>query len=348
MLLLKEHSHLTPPDSLILQYYHLYRKGWEAEDTPWEATLPLVNLASDVNSAKLGPHFDLQPLTNPEKTENYAWIMSPFSDPYLKPHELWSAKFKLVASYSQTDAKPDPNFVPEATAILTAMRLLKTGDVGAPALLKNLQTLGKSGHSASYSQVDELRARRSRPFVLAEADMPALHTLIDHVLKGRAGGKLRPMDVALRRFNLAYGRETIEDRIIDITIALESCLLQKASGELAYRFSLRGAAAVAKTRTPRGTRALLESLYDIRSKIVHEGRHLSELVSTLKKVQQHVSTVTIENLVDEFESVVREILRYYLAQLVSGKSIETVNIELEDRIVSRLAMPEGRAGAGEP
>src|SRR6266436_5573922 len=77
------------------------------------------------------------------------------------------------------------------------------------------------------------------------------------------------LSVGLRRFNQSYERRIPEDQIIDLTIALESTLLADRDEELTYRLAVRGAALLADVGTPwepRKGRALLTTMYDVRSR----------------------------------------------------------------------------------
>jgi len=74
------------------------------------------------------------------------------------------------------------------------------------------------------------------------------------------------MSIPLRRFNQAYGRQSGEDTIIDLTIALESSLLPNTREELQYRLSMRGAALLTSLRDPLETQALLKTMYDFRAR----------------------------------------------------------------------------------
>jgi hypothetical protein len=87
------------------------------------------------------------------------------------------------------------------------------------------------------------------------------------------------LSVGLRRFNQSYERNIPEDQIIDLTVALESTLLADRGEELTYRLAVRGAALLANVGTPwelRKSRALLATMYDVRSRIVHGGQQLSD------------------------------------------------------------------------
>ena len=61
------------------------------------------------------------------------------------------------------------------------------------------------------------------------------------VVKKQLVGKHKRVDLAMRRFNLAYERLMFEDRLIDYMIGLEALLLRsEEQQELGFRLALRG------------------------------------------------------------------------------------------------------------
>jgi hypothetical protein len=131
--------------------------------------------------------------------------------------------------------------------VVTALRLLKSGDVGVPAILGISN--GLFGKYASQYVFNE-RPRIPRPmYELRAADWELFMKVYDAL--GAIKGK---MQIPLRRFNQAYGRQPGEHTIIDLTIALESCLLQNTKEKKAP-LSKRGAALLIGQRNLSETRA---------------------------------------------------------------------------------------------
>jgi len=118
-------------------------------------------------------------------------------------------------------------------------------------------------------------------------------------------------------------RSRPEDYIIDVTIALESSLLGRES-ELAYKFSLRGAALLVGTATltPTRVKALLAALYASRNKIVHEGRSLNELAS-LPGVMEAAGNRDVSELPKQWEELARLILHEFQVRLLTGMENRT-------------------------
>ena len=83
--------------------------------------------------------------------------------------------------------------------------------------------------------------------------------------------------MALRRFNIAFKREQLDDRIVDLMIAAESLFLSDSGdpgvrGEQRFRLALRAAKFVESQRyASRQVFDLMRRAYDIRSQIVHGG-----------------------------------------------------------------------------
>ena len=131
-----------------------------------------------------------------------------------------------------------------------------------------------------------------------------------------------------------------EDKIIDLTIALESTLLFKTNGELQYRLALRGAKLLRESREPSETQSLLAAVYDVRSAIVHDGKSLDESMRRAPARKVVPSLEGAGDLVQRTEEVVRDVIKGYLAEMSGGKLISKVNQELEEGIVRALGNTE--------
>jgi hypothetical protein len=142
------------------------------------------------------------------------------------------------------------------------------------------------------------------------------------------------MSIPLRRFNQAYGRQAGEDTIIDLTIALESCLLPNTRDELQYRLSMRGAALITSLRNPVETQALLKTMYEIRSEIVHNGKPLSD--EEIRKKIDRLGPVVAKDFLHACEDVVRDVLRESILRLATGGTLRALSEELDVKVLSGL------------
>lgn len=97
--------------------------------------------------------------------------------------------------------------------------------------------------------------------------------------------RLPSLRITLDRFNSALLKDRIEDRIIDLCIALESLLSSQT--EIAYRFSIQHAVlSKGNQYEAQDSFKLLKLLYDTRSKIVH-----GENARGLPEVQNNWATL---------------------------------------------------------
>ncbi|MCH8274160.1 MAG: hypothetical protein IH851_05160 [Armatimonadetes bacterium] len=121
--------------------------------------------------------------------------------------------------------------------------------------------------------------------------------------------------LALQRFSQAMKRRPHGDRAIDLSIALES-LLVEGPGELRYRLALRAALLVDEPLEKRKEiRRTLADLYEVRSALVHDGV-LPTRNFHGKKASEVVEDATV---------VSARVLRSFLA---AGKEPDWPNLEL--------------------
>ncbi len=123
-------------------------------------------------------------------------------------------------------------------------------------------------------------------------------------LTARTLDKRAMLVMALRRFNMAFERQQLDDRIVDLMIAAESLFLHDVGapgerGELRFRLALRAAKFVESPQyAPRQVFNLMRKAYDVRSQVVHggsinntglpdkPGATLRELVAALEDVMR--------------------------------------------------------------
>lgn len=127
------------------------------------------------------------------------------------------------------------------------------------------------------------------------------------------------LQLALRRFNYAYTREIIGDRILDLVIALESLLSPDGPGEIGYKVATRGV----RLLRARGSQAhfdALRALYGLRSDIVHRGLHeklhdskaMKRLGVALGATPGLIGGGLVEDTLERAHRLVAEIITAYL------------------------------------
>jgi hypothetical protein len=136
------------------------------------------------------------------------------------------------------------------------------------------------------------------------------------------------LELALSRFNAMYGRSSLEDKLIDIAIVLESTLLHHTRDELKYRLSLRGAHLLKSARDPAETSDLLKKLYDERSEIVHNAAPVSHQLLVGESAPRKLSA---QQFVAELEAICREVLRAFVRRIGDGQSLQDITMALDEQ-----------------
>jgi hypothetical protein len=190
-----------------------------------------------------------------------------------------SIKFCLAASV--VAERYAPIALPAARDLMlgvTALRLLKPGRVGVPAVLqyKVKPEFGPHGDFEKGTSGAPAAAGPWYSLLLEEAEpLVCLYQALAEL------GASKTLPVALRRFNQGYERERPDDRLIDHWVALEALFLpDDPPQELRHRASLRVAWFVAQGAREREQifRQIRDS-YDARSAIVH-GREPKDVRKT--------------------------------------------------------------------
>lgn len=131
---------------------------------------------------------------------------------------------------------------------------------------------------------------------------------------------LSELEFAIRRLNITYSRETPEDQLIDLVIALESALLPTQKDEISYRLSLRAAVLLGGSDIGR-TVQIIKSAYAVRSKVVHSGTPYQQCIA--KQVDK-LKPYNIESY--NFIAELREVTRSVIVRLIECIHAESVKI----------------------
>jgi len=346
---------VPPTDEQILEVYHRSKAGWGDADSHFTITFPLLNFSSDLEQpGLLGQHLSLAPLPSADKT--FLWNedakLFSLSPPPMDARALSLLQWKLAGTFSAPKKEDASDMsatrqeaLNELDDILSAMRLLKRGNVGAPAIYqKRLEPVFWEGTRMCHP-LTQMRSFPSAlvPYEVRESDLAPLRDLIDTLQQARLAhpSGLPPygdLSIGLRRFNQFYERTILEDQLIDLTIALESTLLFNLKEELTYRLAVRGTALLADTGAPwepQKSRALLTTMYDVRSLIVHNGQQLSD-----KKILPKIRNLGMQpqDFLQQCEQIVRDVLKVYVRYRAKGQSVEQVNKDLEARITNGLGV----------
>jgi hypothetical protein len=152
-------------------------------------------------------------------------------------------------------------------------------------------------------------------FELSDSEVPQLRELW-HLLE--EGGFVR-FRFSIHRFNLAFDRGVLDDRIVDLVIAAESLFLgeldEQYRGELRFRFALRAAKFIEHpSYREKEVFLVMRRAYDARSAIVHGG---SPKDTRLPDNQ----SADLPTFIDAVEDLVRLGLRKALSMKEDGKKM---------------------------
>jgi hypothetical protein len=328
-------------DDEILKFYCSWFNFLEQESEKLCVTAPLVNFSlenTDKSEDIDRPIWEtgtltLSKFTDNEKTElwNKKILWNPFSTRQLIPDALSKISFKIAGSYErdQSNKNDSPTFYKELASFIIACRLFKKGLVGVYHAFED------NGRSIILRENELLNYNiLGNPFgsylTLKADELPQVTKIFNYIKKI---GQWKGLEVAIRRFNQSYARELGEDRIIDLTIALESCLLSGVEDELQYRLALRAAALLGDK--PKETQLFLKVAYEVRSQIVHNGMLLNQANKRLNKIE---SNLTPEEFQIRYEDIVRKILNEYIVRLEAKdeKSVAKINENLDAHILDSL------------
>jgi hypothetical protein len=260
--------------------------------------------------------------------------------------ELYDCDYKLIGTYQYEGDMPREKFGEYYDAIhrcITALRLYKPGSIGS---LFIVETENESPHDESklcttsfsddIGNEPENWGHGEGPYKLNIGEVDGFLTIYKQISNPAARDRLKKLEIGLRRFNNSYNRFSIEDKIIDLTIALESTVLFNIKDELRYRIALRGARLISSKMPPTSTFNSLQILYDLRSKIVHEGKSFMDLVddNDFRKVIAKVVDGPQIRFIPLITQITRLILLEYMVKISNGKTLESINKAIDDALLA--------------
>lgn len=329
-------ENLSPTDEQMRETYLDFRHVWTI-GIPRNTTIPLFGLTGDItHDESLSAHLVIGPFSATDKTT--LWDSLAYTPTYrglgevppIGGYQLGGAQLRLTAV--ENEGRPPQmgwigvSYQDEVRDVITALRLLREGCVGIVVGFSHPSARFSNGMSGGWSSLSYHASGIHGSYTLHTTDLPALRELVN---KLALSAVQKSLGVALRRFNQAYERSQLEDRLIDLTIALESSVLDEDPNELTYRLARRGAALIAQDRPPHETRETLEAVYAARSQIVHNGALISDKVTW--------KGFPASDLLARCEDCTRRILRSYVARLVAGSSLRSINTSLDNDLIDGLA-----------
>ncbi len=251
---------------------------FDSETVTMRYLAPLQNFESDSDSIDLAQGLTIRKLRT-EELEDLASIsaesgMMPF-------YEVTTLKYAIELSQETrkqigglpTPASPEvAQTVEDLGKVILALRLFKAGNVAYDMVRVStvLDVPGSLSGTTSYGP--HLRFRPGKKYSLVGSECGEFRGFWDS-LRDRDFDKPSSLTVAIRRFNFAYNRQGLEDKLVDYMIAVEALFMKKEErSELVHRLSLRVARLLGRDFKERqDIQKEVKEYYKKRSSVVHGG-----------------------------------------------------------------------------
>jgi hypothetical protein len=281
----------------------------EREPVPVELIAPLEHFQSDLEEVEVDEATRLVLLGDDLLTE----FLDRFGDggfgiQHVTPADVlnWSHVIRYETIEEHPAAGPPEPTRPVIPDLVTALRLLRESGVRTAFVFRRplRRTFLAGGGAFSYGLTGSWF-----PFgtdlVFGADDVPVLAALHGRLLEIEHGDDeaKRRFELALGRINTAAERVSIEDRLIDYWIALETLFVPDSRGEISFRARTRVARFVTLDLAERERISeTLSRSYDRRSKIVHGDKPKAD-TPTLTNETGELLRRALRRMLDEGEEV---------------------------------------------
>ena len=273
----------------------------------------LENFSLPINNLPFASNLRIRKFSHSEQEERLQQALQPLSR--TRPIDVQRTYFAVEMEYGIPKVGViDLKEPTEAFGrIVSALRLFKLGMVG----------LGPIHQKGAYWQPDLVgmvvgSSIYTAPFIgptyeLTEAEAGQVVQFYNYLLTIDISGE-HALELAIRRFNLAYERAMPADKLIDMMIAFEALLLPEKD-ELALRLSLRVANLLRNIANRQDIFKKMKKAYKLRSDTVHGSGTNDKEIS--KSVQ-------------DMEELLRQSLRNVLKLIEQGQRLRHIISQLDD------------------
>lgn len=180
---------------------------------------------------------------------------------------------RVLGSPSEPPSNPDPWLGPalRAEAVLTALRLYLGGTLSPSGQATRHTSWPFEGntHVGQLWEFPVSARHQGLGYELSEQDARLLPAFFASFERAIADGRVAQ---ATRRFAYAADRIRLEDRILDVMIALEGLLLPIKGEKIVSRFVKRGTHLAQTSGLHGSLKKFLNNAYDVRSSVAHGSR----------------------------------------------------------------------------
>jgi hypothetical protein len=314
----------------LINAYKLYCKYWQDSVNHNLMKVPVHNLEGNFDRFKFDKSMSIETLSNENKSKMFTLTSDTFFDEAPTGHDIHNCSYYLSWKFTAPRESRKYNKEGSIGLMMSAFRLYKTGDIGGKfAYIESLDpqsSFSYNGFRSGGSPLSEMWIpSHGKKYQIEKNELPHIFKIFSNLQKLEKNNKLNELNVALRRFNQVYSRRLPEDKIIDLTIALESILLAGDRTELQFRLITRGALLLKKTSDPMRTRETLKLLYRLRSNIVHGGLLLSPPnEKNIKLIRAYNSELDPQDIPTVCEYTVRAIILEYMDRLKKIDSVKEI------------------------
>lgn len=324
-------------DSRILDTYRRYLEHWAGRLPSYELLIPLHGIECSRMDFPIKIDNELRLQRFSTEAQAKYWRFQNLS--FLDFSAFEKSSVALVTPVNNLRA--DKNGIEKKVRLfITALRLTDAGDVGASMIMHKPLRCMMWGDGASMMPETTARVHGGIFDLDQDHKLGRAISLYNQLLALEQENRLRQLEMAIRRFNQSYGRDLFEDRIIDLTIVLEATLLHGTKDELKYRLAIRGAKLLSETDVPDVVFPFLKALYDLRSKIVHEGHSATQIANekdsnAAKKAFEQIGGFNGANKVEDY---VRSVLALLIRKLSTAPDVclEDIVESLDAEIIRAL------------
>lgn len=270
--------------------------SWQSDGQIRQIIAPLLGFESELDTIVLGSGYEIRRFTDQMKMDFCnTWHGDDLAASYLIISDIVGSKHCLYAL--DTVPKSEKMFpfgqkVPSAEravarvrSIMTAFRLTKAGDIGAPVVFNLPESKWIGNDVTLVNGLESFNTGRgSQKYKLAHEDLDPLRATVEALVNDEVNVKLRLIEVGLWRFNRACSRDSLSDATIDLAIALENLLLRsrekaEPSGECAGR---RATILLGNENGDEVVYETLVLLFKVRNAVVHRGYEFDEACRVTK------------------------------------------------------------------
>ena len=304
------------------EHLERFRSVWHSDRVEHVVTVPLLQFRAS-KSVNLERDLAIAPLTAEAKSQ--LWLPDIINPARVTPWEFATAEWAVIGKYDSASPM-QPHYAPVMPKVhraMLAMRLAKSGGVFAEIAYDTLKYEYLATLRTTTPQ-NELKVGRDihDTYELFASEAP--HLIDIYLMLGKEA-VISQLKTVTDRFQQAYIRDRVEDRVVDLAVAMEAMLLHGVGSDKAHHLSLRGATLLSDVFERRYSSSLLKALYSARSKIVHAGATIWDI----SKKGGLISSFGPDRFLSEVEQWARAGIRRSAVRIASGESLVEIAKSLD-------------------